>query len=157
MDKVRIGMMGFGRVGRQIFRLIQQDDRFEVTAVSDIGQPQMHASVSSDPVAQGEALFRSSPPACNACHSVAPGVNLAGPTLAGLGARAAAIIASSEYQGSAKTPAEYIRESITHPSAYLVPGAMYSANNQSFMPDNFVTDLEPAQIDSLVAYLETLK
>ena len=58
---------------------------------------------------------------------------------------------------SAKTPAEDIRESITHPSAYLVPGAMYSANNQSFMPDNFVTDLKPEQIDSLVAYLETLK
>ena len=34
---------------------------------------------------------------------------------------------------------------------------MYSANNQSFMPDNFAADLEPQQIDSLVAYLETLK
>lgn len=39
MSKVRIGMMGFGRVGRQLFRLVQQDDRFEVAAVSDIGQP----------------------------------------------------------------------------------------------------------------------
>ena len=124
---------------------------------TDIGQPAIQASVSSDPVARGEALFRSTPPACNACHSVAPGANLAGPTLAGIGGRAAAIIASPDYHGSAKTPSDYIRESITHPSAYLVPGAMYSANNQSFMPDNFVTDLDPQHIDSLVAYLETLK
>ena len=124
---------------------------------TDVGQAPMQASVSSEPVAQGEALFRSSPPACNACHSIAPGVNLAGPTLAGLGSRAAAIVASPDYKGSAKTAAEYIRESITHPSAYLVPGSMYSANNQSFMPDSFRTDLEPQQIDSLVAYLETLK
>jgi glyceraldehyde 3-phosphate dehydrogenase len=41
MDNVRIGMMGFGRVGRQIYRLAQQDERFEVAAVSDIGQPQI--------------------------------------------------------------------------------------------------------------------
>jgi len=124
---------------------------------TDVGQPSTHTSVSTDPVAQGEALFRSSPPACGACHSIAPGVNLAGPTLAGLATRAAAIITSPEYKGEAKTSADYIRESITHPSVYLVPGAMYSANNQSFMPDNFATDLEPGQIDSLVAYLETLK
>lgn len=41
MDKVRIGMMGFGRVGRQVYRLAQQDERFDVAAVSDIGQPQI--------------------------------------------------------------------------------------------------------------------
>lgn len=124
---------------------------------TDIGQPATQVSVSSDPVAQGEALFRSSPPACNACHSIAPGANLAGPTLAGLATRAAAIVVSPDYKGSAKTPVDYIRESITHPSVYLVPGAMYSANGQSFMPNNFEKDLQPQQIESLVAYLETLK
>ncbi|HEX7038205.1 MAG TPA: glyceraldehyde 3-phosphate dehydrogenase NAD-binding domain-containing protein [Pseudomonadales bacterium] len=41
MDKIRIGMMGFGRVGRQIYRLAQLDDRFDIVAVSDIGQPQI--------------------------------------------------------------------------------------------------------------------
>lgn len=41
MDKVRIGMMGFGRVGRQIYRLAQQDDRFDIAVISDIGQPQI--------------------------------------------------------------------------------------------------------------------
>jgi nitric oxide reductase subunit C len=124
---------------------------------SDVGRPATQASVSSDPVARGEALFRSSPPACSACHSVVPGVNLAGPTLAGLATRAEAILASPDYRGGASTVEDYMRESIIQPSAYLVPGAMYSANNQSFMPDNFEKDLEPEQIDSLVAYLVTLK
>lgn len=119
--------------------------------------PEKPAAASSDPVAKGEALFRSTPPACAACHSVSPGVNLAGPSLSGLQATAAAIIASPEYKGSAKTPTEFIRESIVKPSAYLVPGAMYSANGQSFMPSSFATDLTPEQIDSLVAYLTSLK
>ncbi|MCF5099134.1 c-type cytochrome, partial [Pseudomonas gessardii] len=34
-----------------------------------------------DPIALGEALFRTTAtPVCSACHSIAPGVNLAGPT-----------------------------------------------------------------------------
>jgi glyceraldehyde 3-phosphate dehydrogenase len=41
MDKVRIGMMGFGRVGRQLYGLAQRDDGVEVVAISDIGQPQI--------------------------------------------------------------------------------------------------------------------
>lgn len=41
MDKVRLGMMGFGRIGRQLYRLAQQDERFELAAISDIGQPQI--------------------------------------------------------------------------------------------------------------------
>lgn len=34
-------MMGFGRVGRQIFRLALDDDRYELVAVSDIGRPEI--------------------------------------------------------------------------------------------------------------------
>jgi glyceraldehyde 3-phosphate dehydrogenase len=39
MTNIRIGMMGLGRVGRQLYRQALRDDRFEVAAVSDIGQP----------------------------------------------------------------------------------------------------------------------
>lgn len=39
MATIRVGMMGFGRVGRQIYRLALADRQFEVVAVSDIGQP----------------------------------------------------------------------------------------------------------------------
>jgi len=36
---MRIGLMGFGRIGRQLFALAAQDPRFEIVAISDIGDP----------------------------------------------------------------------------------------------------------------------
>lgn len=55
-----------------------------------------------NPIALGGAAFRSVTPVCNTCHSTAPGVNLAGPTLAGIAARAEEVIASPDYKGEAK-------------------------------------------------------
>ncbi|MGH8574988.1 MAG: c-type cytochrome, partial [Gammaproteobacteria bacterium] len=80
-----------------------------------------------DPRALGENLFRTVAPACNACHSMQPGANMAGPSLAGVATRAEALIASGGYTGEAEDATGYIRESIVAPSAHLVPGAMYSA------------------------------
>jgi nitric oxide reductase subunit C len=114
-------------------------------------------SSADDPVALGQALFGASPPGCFACHSVAPGVNLAGPSLADIATRAQKVISSPDYKGTAKDVNGYIRESIVNPSAYLAPGATYSANGQSFMPGTFGKDLKAEQIDQLVAYLATLK
>lgn len=110
-----------------------------------------------DPVALGQALFRSVAPACNACHSTAPGVNMAGPTLAGVGTRAEALLKSGDYTGAASDVQGYIRESIMTPNAYIVPGPMYSANGQSFMPNTYHEALTPEQIDQLVAFLSTLR
>lgn len=114
-------------------------------------------AASGSPVAQGEALFRATPPGCASCHSTVAGVNLAGPSLAALTAQADTIIASSAYRGEARTVEEYIRESIVDPSAHLVAGAMYSAGGRSFMPDNYRETLEPEQVEQLVAYLLTLR
>ena len=110
-----------------------------------------------NPIALGEKVFRSTTPACTACHSVAPGVNMAGPSLAGLSARTQALLASSDYKGKAKDLAGYIHEAIAEPSAHVVPGPMYSANGVSFMPTTYAKDLTPAQIDQLAAYLSSLK
>lgn len=108
-------------------------------------------------ITQGQALFRASPPGCFACHSVAPGVNMAGPTLAGLASRAQQIISSPDYKGKAKDVETYIRESIVAPNAYLVPGPTYSANGQSFMPTNYAEALKADQLDQLVTYLATFR
>lgn len=110
-----------------------------------------------NPIALGENLFRTASPSCVACHSTTPDVNMAGPSVAGLSARTEKLLASGDYKGRAKTVEGYIREAITHPSAHVVPGPMYSANGVSFMPTTFAKDLAPAQIDQLVAYLTSLK
>jgi nitric oxide reductase subunit C len=110
-----------------------------------------------NPIALGQAAFRTVAPACVACHSVADGVNMAGPSLAGLGTRAKERIAAAEYTGQAKDALGYIRESIEKPSAFVVPGAMYSANGTSFMPATYAKDLTPEQIEQLVAYLSSLE
>ena len=65
-------------------------------------------------------------------------------------------VRSRESGGKAKTAAEYIRESIVDPNAYIVPGAAYrAADGKSVMPADFGTTLTGAQIDDLVAYLMT--
>ena len=121
-----------------------------------LGTP-VPAAASNDPIALGEALFGKSPPACFSCHSTKPDVQLVGPSLAGAGTRALEILNTPGYTGTAKTPGDYIRESILHPSAYVVPGATYSAGGQSIMPDVYRDTLKPEDIDHLVAYLVTLK
>ena len=41
MGCIRIGLMGLGQIGRQIYRLALADDRFDVVAISDIGRPEI--------------------------------------------------------------------------------------------------------------------
>jgi nitric oxide reductase subunit C len=113
-------------------------------------------AASTDPVALGDALFARTPPACFSCHSLQQNVVLVGPSLAGVATRAANLVTSPAYKGSARTPQDYIRESIVNPHAYLVPGATFSAGGQSIMPP-YDTILTPAEIDQLVAYLATFK
>jgi nitric oxide reductase subunit C len=114
-------------------------------------------TATDNPVALGESLFLTVTPACNACHSVAPGVNMAGPTLAGVGTRALQVIDTPEYRGEAQDAESYIRESIVEPSAHLAPGAMYSAGGTSFMPHTYGQNLTDEQIADLVSYLASLR
>ena len=111
----------------------------------------------SDPRAIGEHLFRTAVPVCTACHSLQPGVQLAGPSMAGMAERAAQTLASPDYTGSATDVEGYLRESIVSPSAHLVPGAMFSAEGTSFMPNTYADSLTEEEIDQLVAFLGTLK
>src|SRR5690606_28828768 len=48
----------------------------------------------NDPRALGEHLFRTTVPVCTACHSLQPGVTLAGPSMAGMASRAVQTMAS---------------------------------------------------------------
>lgn len=115
------------------------------------------ATTDKDPIALGETVFRSSTPSCSACHSLVPGAQMAGPSLAGVATRAQQTVGSPDYKGQAKDGAAYLRESIVEPSAHAVAGAMYSASGVSFMPASYGKDLTPDQIGHLVAYLATFK
>lgn len=110
-----------------------------------------------NPIALGERIFRTATPACTACHSTAPGVNMAGPSLAGLVSRTDALLKSGEYKGKATDVAGYIHEAIAEPSAHVVPGPMYSAEGTSFMPSTYVKDLKPDEIEQLTSYLMSFK
>ncbi len=114
-------------------------------------------AVSSDPVELGRTAFNATPPGCAACHSVAPNVNIVGPSLAGIAARAATRIQAKDYHGQAKDAAGYIRESILNPNAYVLSGPTYSAGGHSLMPGDYEQTLKPEQVDQIVAYLLTLK
>ncbi len=100
-----------------------------------------------DLVAMGKELFNQNPLGMNAgcvtCHSLEPGVQLVGPSLAGI-----ATTAAQRVEGMSAE--EYIRQSITDPNAYTVEGFA-----EGLMPA--YSDLSPEQIDALVAFLMTLK
>src|ERR1041385_6968438 len=87
---------------------------------------------------RGEKLFGTLP--CVSCHDVTkpwPGGDIC-PNLGNIATEAARIVRAREYRGKAKTAAEYIRESIVDPNAYIVPGVAYkAANGKSVMPGDF--------------------
>lgn len=100
----------------------------------------------SDPVALGAWLFKNQ--ACVTCHTI-EGVSTAavGPELTDVATVAGERIAAAEYTGSATTAAEYLRESIVNPTAFVV--SPFAAN---LMPATFAT-LPADELDALVAYL----
>lgn len=123
---------------------------------ANLGAPPATAA-SSDPVEVGRATFNSTPPGCFACHSIAPGINIVGPSLSGIGATAAARVRGADYHGQAKDAAAYIRESIVDPNAHVLAGPTFSAGGRSLMPNTYAQTLKPEQVEQIVAYLLTLK
>jgi nitric oxide reductase subunit C len=127
-----------------------------IPGTATLGEPAPEAA-SADPVALGQALFRTVPPGCFACHSTAPGVNLVGPSLANIGSMAAQRIKEPGYRGKASDAPGYIRESIVDPNASVMAGPTYSSGGRSLMPTGLDASLTSEQIDHIVAYLMTLK
>jgi mono/diheme cytochrome c family protein len=87
---------------------------------------------------------------CGICHqfSVADTGGLFGPTHDGIGTIADQRVQAPDYTGSATTGAEYIRESLLDPKAYLVPGFETTSHH---MPA--YTHLDESDINALVQML----
>lgn len=100
-------------------------------------------------IEQGKILFEQrdigfvKAPGCILCHSLKKDFKIAGPSLYGIGTRAAKIKAGM----SAK---EYIYESIVNPSIYVVDGYRHD-----LMYPHYENDLEADEIESLVTFLLT--
>lgn len=99
--------------------------------------------------AAGKDLFNQSTigsqPGCMTCHSLEPGVNLVGPSLAVVGGEAGSRV-------SGQPAEEYLRLSIVEPGEYIVEG--FAAG---IMPANYGNELSEQQLNDLVAYLLSLK
>jgi hypothetical protein len=76
------------------------------------------------------------------------GIAVVGPSLYHVGQTAASRVKDSGYRGKAKTAEEYLRESVTDPNAYIVPG--YAAG---IMVQDFAKKLSPQDLEDLIAFL----
>lgn len=95
------------------------------------------------PIEMGKVLAQKK--ACATCHSI-DGTAMTGPTWRGL------FMSQRQFAdgGSATADENYLRESIVNPGAHIVAGF---GNN---MPGNY-SNLRPGEIDSLIAYIKSLK
>jgi len=87
---------------------------------------------------------------CGVCHTLdkAETRGTFGPPHNALAATVAVHLFDGTYQGAAKTPSEYVHESIVNPQAYIVPG--YAATSHR-MPS--YAHLDDATLNALVAFL----
>ena len=116
------------------------------------------ATTTGGNAANGQTLFSQSilggNAGCITCHSLEAGKVLVGPTMAGIGTRAANTVPG-------QTAEEYLRESIVDTNAFLAKGC--NASNleaqcaAGIMPQDWPQKLSAQEIDDLVAYLLTLK
>jgi hypothetical protein len=78
------------------------------------------------------------------CHSLDPGEDLVGPSLAGIGTTAANRIPGLSAE-------DYIRQSIVDPNAYTVEGFQ-----EGQMLQDYDERLTPGELEALITYLMTL-
>ncbi len=104
-----------------------------------------------------EAMTKSG---CGSCH-VIPGIPKAtgqlGPDLSHIATVAEQRIASPDYTGHAKTPVEYIRESIVNADVYVVPECPTGPCQPGQMPPTLVQMLSEQELDAIIQYLSTLR
>ncbi|HRY33106.1 MAG TPA: glyceraldehyde 3-phosphate dehydrogenase NAD-binding domain-containing protein [Bacteroidales bacterium] len=79
MGKIKLGLMGFGEIGRNLYNYCLGDERFEVAVISDIGRPEIlhyllkaHARTATDVRLENNYLVSSTGKA-RIVHGIAPG------------------------------------------------------------------------------------
>ena len=96
---------------------------------------------------------------CGACHTIAgiPGaVGQIGPDLSKLGEDAQQMIDNGTYTGTAKTPADYVLESIQSPDAFIAPDCPTGPCTKGIMPASLAGLLSSQELHGLQNYLASL-
>jgi mono/diheme cytochrome c family protein len=110
-------------------------------------------SLPAGDAANGQKLIEG-PLGCVGCHilsATGPAWKPA-PGSPGIGERASSRITQSDYTGSAKTPEQYLVESILIPRAFVVSGY-----ENGIMPENYGERLTAQDLADIVAYLQSLR
>lgn len=107
-------------------------------------------------IALGEGIFNGKG-TCTLCHN--PVVKRA-PLLEGIASRAMERIKDPRYKGTAKNVEEYIYESMTKPSMYVVGGYGVKGTNDTQSPMPVVTSgaigLSEVEVRAVIAYLQNI-
>lgn len=117
---------------------------WQATALQQVKLAEVVSPVSNDPVVRGEAVFKSN--GCIGCHtlgSISSGT--VGPNLTHIGT-----VGATRKPGM--SAADYVKESILNPNAYVVQGFP-----QSVMPQNFSQVIKPDDLSDLIAFLVAQK
>ncbi|HZY43809.1 MAG TPA: c-type cytochrome, partial [Anaerolineae bacterium] len=113
--------------------------------------PTGDAARGADLFAQKVKFESGSAAPCKACHSLQPNTVIVGPSLSDIGMMGATMVPG-------KAAADYIRESVQNPSAFIVPGNEKFVNNgKSLMPEGLGNNMSAQDLADLIAYLLTLK
>jgi cytochrome c oxidase subunit 2 len=99
------------------------------------------AAKPANAAALGKQLFTQN--GCGGCHTLAKAgaSGTVGPNLDN-------VLADAAKYAKGRSPADYVRQSIVSPNAFVVPGFP-----RGTMPQNFAQQLTPQQIDALVVFL----
>ncbi len=120
--------------------------------------PEVVPAADQAPALTGEELKTAATAAitkgtCSACHTISsvPGaVGLLGPNLDNIGAAAGTRVPGL-------SASDYLHQSIIDPNAFIAPDCPLGACLPNVMLPNLVDILTPDEIDTIVAYLSTLK
>ncbi|RJP52528.1 MAG: nitrite reductase [Anaerolineaceae bacterium] len=129
---------------------------FLVACSSNAGEPANNEVASYTPEDVAAAFQKGG---CGACHAIAgipAAVGVIGPDLSKISEVGAARIADAAYGGSAKTAADYIRESILKPDIFVVADCPSSPCQKGLMPASLMDTLSTEELNVIVRYLSDL-
>jgi len=150
-------------LGKQQVEEIDQAVQATVSAIKpglisqDLAGDQTSSSGASAALSPEAAAFQKG--GCGACH-VIPGIfganGTIGPDLSSISERAASLVDSGDYPGTAASAQDFIQESILNPEAYISQACSNGSCQSGLMPAGFADLLSQQELDVIVKYLSGL-